>query len=331
MTTLLNRAKYKVLPLYTDLQAKNLFGTSRNVIFTEDLLENYFSLEKGSLRGCKITNSIVITSELIRSKKIEMDIMVQLPNGKEINLEFYSYYDKYSETKSFIYISKLFGNQLNVGEKYNKVHEVSQINFIHEDKLRNDNNLIKRYLVMNKDNPSDFILENLFEIDIVNIANTSNLAYNGINEGLADWIRFIGANTYEEMVKLSKKRPILEEALREMERFSNNEDVSCYFTRDILDATRDEAYEEKIEKLNQEQKNFEEEQKNFEEMQKNFEQEQIIFKQKRKKFEQEQEVFKLEIAKNNRREIAKKMLNENLDLCLIMKVTGLTEEEIEKL
>lgn len=42
-----------ILPLYTDLQAKNLFGTERNITFTENLLECYFNKPKGTLRGYK--------------------------------------------------------------------------------------------------------------------------------------------------------------------------------------------------------------------------------------------------------------------------------------
>jgi len=230
----MSEKKFEVLPLYMDLQAKNLFGTERNILFTENLLENYFNLEKGTLRGCKIINSIVLTSEKIKGKKIEMDIKVELPSGKEVNLEFYSYYDESSEIKSFIYISKLFGNQLKRGEDYNLIHKVNQIKFVYEDKIRKDEIPVKRYLVVNKDNPNDFILGNMFEIDIVNLAIKRNLDYNGYNEGFEVWRKLMGANTYEEMKNAVKGKTILEEALKEMERFSNNEEVQDYFTKERL-------------------------------------------------------------------------------------------------
>ena len=117
---------YKVYPLYMDLQAKNLFGTERNVIFTEDLLEKYFDYDKGTLRGCEITNSVVINSEVLHGKKIEMDIKVKLPDKSMVNLEFYSVYDKASEAKSFIYITKMFGGQLKSGEEYDKIKRVNK-------------------------------------------------------------------------------------------------------------------------------------------------------------------------------------------------------------
>lgn len=179
-----------------------------------------------------------MTSELIRGKKIEMDIKVELPNKDIINLEFYSTYDIDSEIKSFVYITRVFGNLLNRGNIYSEINRVKQINFIYEDYLRKINKPLMRYAVINIDDPFDYILKNVFEIDIVNLAIKDDLAYNGINKGLADWIRFIGARDYKEMQKISKGKPILEEALKEMERFSNNEEVQEYFTRDFLDKSR---------------------------------------------------------------------------------------------
>ena len=48
-----------------------------------------------------------------------------------------------------------------MGEDYDSVKRVHQINFIHDDHVRKDKNTIKRYLVMNIENPNDFILRNL--------------------------------------------------------------------------------------------------------------------------------------------------------------------------
>ncbi len=262
------------------------------------MLEKYFGYPKGTLRGCEITNSVVINSEILNGKKIEMDIKVKLPNNSMVNLEFYSVYDKASEAKSFIYITKMFGGQLKRGEEYDKIRKVKQINFIYEDRLRNDDKVIKRYAVINREDPFDYIMQNSFEVDIINLANKRELAYNGVNEGLVDWILFMGAKDYEEMKKYSKGKPILEEALKEMERFSNDEDVSEYFTRDILDRTREnfakkDGIEEGIE----------------------------IGKEKGLK----------EGAKEKSIEIAKKMLDKKMDIKEIAELVGLPIKKIKEL
>ncbi len=293
MATKDEKKEYKVIPLYMDLQAKNLFGTERNVVFTENLLENYFGYEKGGLRGCEITNSVVITSELIKGKKVEMDIRVKLPDEEIVNLEFYSVYDDMSEIKSFMYITKVFSSQLKSGEIYGNIKRIKQINFIYEDRVRKDDKVIKRYAVINRDDPFDYILRNNFEIDIVNLANKNELAYNGINEGLADWIKFIGAKAKEEMQQISKGKHILEEALREMERFSNNEEIQDLFSIEMMEKSREKYNKEKAE-------------------------------EEAKKREEKG-------ARNKAIEIAKKMLKENLDIELISRVSGLSKQELENL
>lgn len=286
---------YEIYPLFMDLQAKNIFGSNRNVIFTENLLENYFGLEKGKMKGCEIQNSVMLNAEILNGKEIEMDIKVKLPDGSFLNLEFYSQYDEMSEAKSFVYVTKLFGNQLSLGEKYDKLRKVKQINFVYNDYLRESNQVIRRYSVINRDDPFDFIMQNSFDIDIINLAIKDDNAYNGINKGLVDWILFMGARTKEEMIKYSKGKPILEEALKEMERFSKNEEVQGYFSRELLDASR-LSYSETKRK------------------------EEI---QKRKEAEK--------LARNKSIEIAKNLLQTTLSLEEIARSTGLSFSVVEKL
>lgn len=319
-----------VVPLYTDLQAKNLFGTERNVMFTENLLECYFNKPKGTFRGCKIENSVVITSELIRGKKIEMDIKIELPNKDIINLEFYSTYDIDSETKSFVYITRVFGNLLNKGNLYSEINRVKQINFIYEDYLRKTNKPIMRYAVINIDDPFDYILKNVFEIDIVNLAIKDDLAYNGINEGLADWIRFIGAKDYKEMKEVSKGKPILEEALEEMERFSNNEEVQEYFTRDFLDKSRAARWKKEKAQMKEEKAQIKAEKNQMKAEKNKMRAEKESWKAEKRDLEKKLEESQ-KYAESKNIEIAKNMLKENINQSTIIKITGLSKEELEKL
>lgn len=319
----------KILPLYMDLQAKNLFGTERNVYFTENLLECYLNLPENSLRGCKIENSVVITSELIKGKKIEMDIKVELPNKEIINLEFYSHYDIDSETKSFIYITKVFGSQLNRGSLYSEIKKVKQINFIYEDYLRKINKPILRYAVINLEDPFDYILKNMFEIDIVNLAIKDKLAYNGINKGLADWIRFIGAKDYEKMKEISAGKPILEEALKEMERFSKNEEVQEYFTRDFLDRSREarRKKEDEQRRLEDEKRKKEDERRKIEDEKRKNEDEKRKIEDEKRKLEEAKRKAELKKLKKELKESRKYAENKSIEIAINLK-GKLTIEEI---
>lgn len=199
-----------------------------------DFLECYLNKPKGSLNGLKITNSVVLLPDVIKKKKFELDIKIKLPNKNIILLEFYSNYNSASETKSFIYLNKVFGSQLNSGDEYNLIHKVKQINIVKDNNLRNNNELINEYLVTNAKNPLDFILKDYFKIDIVNLESNEKSEYNKINKGLASWIKFIKAENYKEMKRIAKTRPILKEALEKMKRFSKNEEVFESFTKRMV-------------------------------------------------------------------------------------------------
>lgn len=67
---------------------------------------------------------------------------------------------------------------------------------------------------------------------IVNI--NVDINYEVENEILKGWIELIKAETYEEAIKAVKGNEILEGALKEMERFSNNEYVEDYSRQERL-------------------------------------------------------------------------------------------------
>lgn len=177
------------------MQAKNIFGTTHNSRFTIDLLESFFDLDRGSLKGLKITNSVKLLENIIAGKEIEMDIMVKLPDKTKINLEFYSSYSLPKEIKSSMYITKEYSGQLAKGEDYNLIKKVEQINFINRDTLRKDDKAIKTFCLIDKENLSNKMLEEYLELTIVNVASVKQKVYNKGNKNFELWRQFIGAKT----------------------------------------------------------------------------------------------------------------------------------------
>ncbi len=166
MQTLIEIEEYAI---YEDLMAKYIFGYQENVLFLETLLESFYNLEPGSLKGIIITNSVKLDLETIKSKQYELDIKAKLLNGNIIDVEFYSCYNELSERKSFMYISGLYNNELKRGDSYNEIKKISQINFVKKDQVHKDEEAIRKYLIINEANPKDFICPELFQVYIVNM------------------------------------------------------------------------------------------------------------------------------------------------------------------
>ena len=292
--------KEKYIPLSYDLPFKLLFGTSDNIRFTIDMLENLFNLPKGSLNGSTIENSVVLDRNTVEDKKFEVDILLKSPNGELYVIEIQRVYDKNAEIKNTMYISKLYGGELLSGEKYSKVKPVTLINFVKTLKVHKGGNIIKRYCMTNIEDSEDKILEDLFTIIIVDIDSECEITYNKSVDGFESWRRLIGADTYEEVQKIINitENPLIKEAMKEVENFMDKDFMQSYaahekLLRDQLEDAKIEAKEEgKIEGIL----------------------EGIL----EGKLEE-----KIEIAKN--------MISSNLSIEIIQKCTGLKISEIKSL
>ncbi len=194
MTT---REKNKYVLLSNDLMFKYIFGTTENKKFTADLLETFFNLESGTLKDIEITNSVVLDRKMLDARKFELDILVRLPDGSNINIEMQNYNDINSEIKNTLYIMGKFKDDLKPKVKYSKISKATQIDFLKKDKLHKSNQVIKRYGIINKEDINDIILKDYFEIIIVDVDAKKNIQYNKVNKRFELWRMLIGANTDE--------------------------------------------------------------------------------------------------------------------------------------
>ena len=234
------------LPIYNDLVFKNLFGVSKNIQNTTNLLESLFNLEKGTLEGSKIINSVTLDKDTVLNKKFELDIKLEDPFGNIYNLEMQRKLDKNAEIKNFIYITGLFFTNLRPGENYKNMNKVVQLEFVKNNYIHKNKDIIKKYCICNVTDIEDKILEDLFYILIIDVDQDRNTEYNKSNE-FESWRRFIGAETKEELTSLVKAAPELEKA-KESLRFMEQEYIQDFSREELLYESRLEtAKEEGIE------------------------------------------------------------------------------------
>ena len=235
------------LPIYNDLVFKNLFGVSKNIQNTTNLLESLFNLEKGTLEGSKIINSVTLDKDTVLNKKFELDIKLEDPFGNIYNLEMQRKLDKNAEIKNFIYITGLFFTNLRPGENYKNMNKVVQLEFVKNNYVHKNKDIIKKYCICNVTDIEDKILEDLFYILIIDVDQDRNTEYNKSNE-FESWRRFIGAETKEELTSLVKNSPELESAMKESLRFMEQEYIQDFSREELLYESRLEtAKEEGIE------------------------------------------------------------------------------------
>lgn len=223
------------IPLYTDLMIKKFLGTNEYIYLTTYLLETLLNLPKGSLDGSIITNSVKLDKETIKNKGFESDIVLKTPKGEIFDIEMQTIYNENAEIKNVMYISKIFSEELNIGETYDQVKPVTLINLVKNLKIHKTDEIIKKYVLTNVNYPSDKMLEDYFTIYIIDIDSKSKLSYNNNKE--FDIIRrFIGSDTLEKMKNIINESNglISPKLLKEMINFMNDKEVQDYNRKEKL-------------------------------------------------------------------------------------------------
>lgn len=335
----------KIYGLSGDLMFKNLFGTKRNAKFTENLLEAFFDLERGTLKGLEITNSVKLDRSTIDLKKFELDVMVKLKNGESINLEMYKKYDKNSEIKSFMYITGKFSEGLERSEDYSLAKKVTQLNFVKENRVHKNKSLIDKYMIINSDKISDSILPELFQIYVINLDVEELICYNNVNKDLKNWIDLMRSETTDEILAMRNRSEIIREAVEEMSIFSKKKEVQNYHSKEVLirsqhnselKETKENTKLEIAKSMLKSGINLKDiikivglEEDKINDLVKDVDIEQSQSKEVLIKSQHNSELN--ETKENIKLEIAKSLLLENVPIDVIVKSTGLTKEEVLKL
>lgn len=228
------KIKQKVYPLHGDLTFKHIFGYQKNVAFTEFLLETiFYYYYYGIFKNIKIKNSVKLDQNTVNDKKFETDVLVELPTRELINLKMYTKYDRNASIKSVMYVTSIFSSQLKVAEDYNLTKQVIQINFVKDNKYKNDK-MMKKYTLMEQNSLVDKIIPELFQIIVINVASEEKILYNKRKKDFYLLMKLINAETLEEMEEIVKGNEIMEQILEEMKKFSEEEYVQNYHAQEVL-------------------------------------------------------------------------------------------------
>ncbi len=294
----IKQEKPEKMRLTVDYAFKRVFGRNGNEGILKDFLESILDIE---IKDITIQNPEIPKN--MRDSKIGiLDVRAEI-NGKEIIEVEMQVQNQYNiDKRSPIYITKIYSDQLKEGDSYVKVKKVAVINILNFNYYeRNSYHSVGRMKFENsKENEKvdmGYILEEQYVTDDLEMHFIELPKFRkknpDISSKLDQWLWLICGE--EEKIKMAKnENEKIKEAKSELEKLEMSpEDRELYELR--LKAIRDE--------INIRESGF------------------IDGKTEGKK---EGELQKsLEIAQN--------MLKENMPIEVISKLTGLLQEEIEKL
>ena len=297
-TTLKKKLKQgEIIPLNMDFMFTNIFNKEENIDILEHFLAHYFEIPLNDIKG----NITLLKRKLdVTNKKEatnEVDLVLKYKN-KYINIEL-SNENKSSGimARNVVFASKIHGKQLKRGNNdYLHISNTIQINL---NNFMNSNGKIKNeYYFINSKDIND-ILDSHIRIDTVSLVIGKKEWYNGDDKSaLARWCAIFLSQDEKELRKL------LGEDFME-------KDTSEKLVQEIDDLSSDDEYIELYTDLPRK------------EMEKNT----LIGEAKLEGYNSGKNAGKHE----EKIEIAKKMLNKNIDIDLIVQITGLTIDEIKTL
>lgn len=203
------------------------------------------------------------------------------------------------------YWANMFTKQLKIGQKYKDLNKCICINIL-EFKLSEFDDCHLTYHIY--DDKYKSIFSDLLEIHLLELPKTDELQE--MNKELYQWLKFIQSNSRREMKGMSKTSPMLEKAIARLETFNQDDDA-------YLDAVKEYFY-----RLDE---------ANYMEYSEKRGLERGLAQGLEQGLERGLAQGHREGAREAGVEIAKKLKSKNSPISFIVDVTGLSEDEVERL
>ena len=282
------------LPLTDDYIFKRVFAYKGNESVLKDFLEALLKIE---IRGIKITNPEIIPYEKGEKRGL-LDIKAEINDGTMIDVELQMKNEKNTEERATEYMGKMISEQLQVGDSYQKLKKSIVI-------------FITNYNFLNRNS--------YHSVGRMKFDKTLKDEYVDMGFKIEDEIasKYIEVH-YIELPKFKK---------RELSKFTKLDQWMCIFTQNKEGIMLAEKENKEIKKAMNTLDFLSKDPKERE-------RHNSIVMAEYNRLVSEQNFFEEGIEtgiKQEKIEIAQKMLKEKLPIEIIEKLTGLSKEEIEKI
>ena len=278
--------------LKNDYLFKRLLGAEENKAILQNLLEVILDLPHKEIEEIELLDK-ELKKDQLEDKTGILDVKVRLKNKTIINIEIQALWDDSFINRTLFYWAKIYIEEFKQGEDYSSLNKCITINIVGKG-FKLNNKIHSRYCL--KDIETDEILTDILEIHFLNLEKARELK--NIDDPLVRWLLFIDSNSKEERAMLATNSPVLKIL---------NEKIDVL----TLSPTEKKMYESRM-KLKSDIVSISNSQFN-------------------KGLEKGIEKGRKEGIKEGNIKTARRMKKARCEVSFIMEMTGLTQEEIEKL
>ena len=248
---------------------------------------------KRKIEKISLDKNPILRRELKDDKLGVLDIITELDGKEKCNIEM-QLIDKNNIIERMLYYwSKMYTRQIKAGDDYNKLEKTIVI-LIADFNIKGleEVEYHSTWKIIETNSAKKLILTDKFELDIIELSKIKGRENE--KDQLLDWLIFLENPESERVTRKMEENENLKEAIEKLDRISKDEKMQR-----IIEL-REKAIRD----------------------------EHAIYA---KGVDDGIEEGKAKGAREKQIEIAKSMLKENMDIEMIIKITGLTKQEIEKL
>ena len=208
-------------PLTDDICFKYLFSKKEML---SDFLNSFYEFvgENKKVVAIEITTQKEIIGKKRKSKTFYGDILAYLDCDEIVSIEMYTKFNKREYKKSLAYLTRVYSEQFEEGDDYAQAKKVIGISLMEGNYRLNNFKIVNDYGFVNKINYGKTEDEYL-QMYLVRLDKVKGIVYTDNKKRFIKWLRFIKAGDLAEMEKIAKGDKNMEQALKFMKRFVNDE------------------------------------------------------------------------------------------------------------
>ena len=288
----INQGKKKTKKLSPKLDI--IFQAIFGEVGSENITKDFLEkILKRKIEKISLDKNPILRRELKDDKLGVLDIITELDGKEKCNIEM-QLIDKNNIIERMLYYwSKMYTRQIKAGDDYNKLEKTIVI-LIADFNIKGleEVEYHSTWKIIETNSAKKLILTDKFELDIIELSKIKGRENE--KDQLLDWLIFLENPESERVTRKMEENENLKEAVEKLDRISKDEKMQR-----IIEL-REKAIRD----------------------------EHAIYA---KGVDDGIEEGKAKGAREKQIEIAKSMLKENMDIEMIIKITGLTKQEIEKL
>ena len=289
-----------------DTAFKRVFGDDKHKDILIDFLNSVIPFEAGAqIETLEILNPNN-SPHTMRSKDSYVDVKVQLSDKKKILIEMQMCQTRDFSRRVMYNTAHTFASQLRRGEKYHKVADVISLNIVNFILRKNRDRVVTTYTMMSKEDFDEYFDKDIIQVIFVELPKFKKQEVELFNK-MDKWLYFLkNVDQFDAVPKILEKEEPIKEAFLLLDKSNLTEEESnAYMQREDF-LINNFSFQEEVKEEGR--------------------------KEGREEGREEGEQLGIEKGKKEASlATAKELLSLGVDHAIIIKSTGLSREDIERL